>query len=82
MNDILNESNIFCWVAVSPNVSGMRSVSGPLPSVCLDCGGHQTCARCGGSGGGPELPLRCTPCDGTGACHCARAALAGQEVGR
>ncbi len=60
MKDVLNESNALYWVLRSPDWSGL---------ACADCGGHRTCGRCGGSGGGPELPLRCGACNGTGECQ-------------
>ena len=54
----------------------------PAPSAkpCVNCDGHQTCERCGGSGGGPDLPHRCISCDGTGRCYLCAPAPSAKET--
>lgn len=72
MKDVFNESNVMYWVLASPDRVEGHSVAGPLPKLCSECDGHLVCAKCGGSGGGMELPLACTACEGTGACPTCR----------
>lgn len=69
----LTEDQSLVWVPVEPIARFVDAALAPSPAPevkpCPNCAGHQTCDRCGGSGGGPDLPHRCISCDGNGRCY-------------